>query len=175
MGIGIFLGILLVLAGIAIILRTVFNLDIPVFKILLALVFLYIGIRLLTGGFSGEAFKAGEKAIVFGQAHFKGLPSDQEYSVVFGQAVIDLSGEPSPEEIQELRINTIFGSTELILRTNQPFRIKVDAAFAGAMVPDRETAFGELTYQSEAFEASRPYIDVEAHVVFGEFKVRPLQ
>ncbi|MBS3807248.1 MAG: hypothetical protein KGY60_07075 [Bacteroidales bacterium] len=172
MSLGIFLGILLILTGTAIIIRIVFNIDIPVFKILIALVFLYIGIRLLTGDFFSGHIHAGENAVIFGETAFKGLPRNQEYTVLFGQARIDLTQESDLRETQNLKINTIFGSSELLIREKQPMRIKADAAFAGAKLPgNNETAFGKVFYQSDSLNIQEPYLDIEANVVFGEFKV----
>lgn len=172
MGFGIFIGLLLVLAGIAIIIRILFNIDIPVFRLLIAFVFLYIGIRMLVGDFQLKNIHAGENAVIFGETEFKGLPKDQEYTVLFGQARIDLTGENPPAETQQVKINTIFGSCELLIRKDQPIRIKADAAFAGAKLPgNNETAFGKAEYQSDTLDTSSPFLDIEADVVFGEFKV----
>ena len=172
MGIGIFLGILLILAGISIIIRIVFNIHIPVFKLFIALVLLYIGIRMLAGDFSPTRFHTGENAVIFGETNFKGLPKNQEYTIVFGQARIDLTQESPLSETQNLKINTIFGSCELLILKEQPVRIKADAAFAEARLPgNKETAFGKVQYQKEPLNVQEPFMDIEAHVVFGAFKV----
>ena len=172
MGFGIFFGILLILVGISIIIRIIFNIDIPVFKIFIALIFLYIGIRLLTGDFSIRHTKSGENAIFFGESYFKGVPKDNEYTVVFGYAKIDLSEEDSLQEIQKIKINTIFGGSELIIKESQPVRIKADAAFAGAKLPDgKDTSFGTIYYESDKLNKAQGFLDIESSVVFGEFKV----
>ncbi len=173
MDFGIFFGILLILVGISIIIRIIFNIDIPVFKIFIALIFLYIGIRLLTGDFAIRHTKSGENAIFFGETQFKGLPKDNEYTILFGQATIDLSKENITEEIQKLKINTIFGGTELIMNENQPVRIKADAAFAGARLPGgNETSFGSVYYESGELDKKKGFFDIESSVVFGDFKLK---
>ena len=170
-GIGLFIGILLILAGVSIIIRIFFNIDIPVFKLVVAFFFLYIGIRLLTGDFSAPPFRSGENAVIFGEAQFRGLPDDHEYTIIFGSARIDLTQVADPEAIQSLKINTIFGGSELIIRKDQPVRITAEAAFASARLPDnRETSFGKVTYQPGSLPADAR-LEVESHVVFGEFKV----
>lgn len=172
MSFGIFFGILLILIGIAIIIRVVFNIDIPVFKIFIALLFLYIGIRLLAGDISFHHAKSGENAIFFGETYFKGIPKDNEYTVVFGYARIDLTNEEPAGEIQKIKINTIFGGSELIINEIQPVRLKADAAFAGAKLPEgNETAFGTVNYQTKPVSKEEGFLDIESHVVFGEFKV----
>jgi len=172
MGFGIFFGILLIFVGISIIIRILFNIDIPVFKIFIALVFLYIGIRLLVGDFSIQHAKSGENAIFFGETQFKGIPKDNEYTIIFGYAKIDLSEEANLEEIQKIKINTIFGGSELIINEKQPLRIKADAAFAGARLPGgNETSFGSTYYESGEIDKEKGFFDIESSVVFGEFKV----
>ena len=172
MGFGIFLGILLILVGIGIIIRVVFDIDIPVFKIFIALIFLYIGIRLLTGDFSPRHIHTGENAVIFGETEFKGIPQNKEYTVLFGEARIDLTREPDLSENQSLKINTIFGSCKLLILEKQPIRIKADAAFAEARLPGaNETSFGKAYYQSDTLDLQEPFLDIEASVVFGEFQV----
>ena len=172
MGFGIFIGILLILVGISIIIRIIFNIDIPVFKIFIALIFLYIGIRLLTGDFSMCHVKSGENAIFFGETYFKGVPKDNEYTIVFGYAKIDLTEENNLLETQKIKINTIFGGSELVIKESQPVRIKADAAFASARLPgNKETAFGTVNYESDGLNKEQGFFDIELGVVFGGFKV----
>ena len=173
MGFGIFFGILLIFVGISIIIRILFDIDIPVFKLFVALIFLYIGIRLLAGDFSIQHAKSGENAIFFGETQFKGIPKDNEYTILFGQATIDLSEEKITGEIQKLKINTVFGGTELIINETQPVRIKADAAFAGARLPGgNETSFGSAHYESGEPDKEKGFYDIESSVVFGDFKVK---
>ena len=170
-GIGLFIGILFILAGVSIIIRILFNIDIPVFKLVVAFIFLYIGIRLLTGDFSARHIRSGENAVIFGEAQFQGLPDDHEYTILFGSARIDLTQVADPNKIQNLKINTIFGGSELIIRKDQPVRITAEAAFASARLPgNKETSFGKVTYQPDSLSPNT-FLEVESNVVFGEFKV----
>mgnify|MGYP003990967287 FL=1 len=54
---GLFWGVMLVLFGASMILRAVFNLDIPIFRIIFALVIIYFGVKLLLGR---QSFKSDE-------------------------------------------------------------------------------------------------------------------
>jgi len=169
MGIGIFLGILLILAGSAIILRILFNIDIPVFKLLVAFILIYIGIRMLSGDFSIKNIHTGQNAVIFGETKFHGIPENHEYTILFAQARIDLSDVEASDELKSLKINTIFGESELIIRKDQSILIKADAAFASARLPgNNETSFGKVQYQSRS---EKIMLEVESNVVFGEFRV----
>lgn len=169
MGIGIFFGILLILAGAAIILRILFNIDIPVFKLLIAFILIYIGIRMLTGDFSMKNIRAGQNAVMFGETNFKGIPGDHEYTILFGSARIDISEEQMSGELKNLKINTVFGNSELIISKKQSVLIRADAAFASARLPgNKETSFGKVQYQTRSDEIM---LEIESHVVFGEFRV----
>lgn len=54
----------------------------------------------------------------------------------------------------------------------QPLKIKVDAAFAGAKMPDRNMiSFGEYYYQTLAIQSDQPYGKVEVNVVFGAMEL----
>jgi predicted membrane protein len=169
MGIGIFFGILLILAGTALILRILFNIDIPVFKLLIAFILIYIGIRMLSGDFSIKNIHTGQNAVIFGETKFRGIPENHEYTIIFAQARIDLSDVETSDELKSLKINTIFGESELIIRKDQPIRIKADAAFASARLPgNKEASFGKVEYQSRS---EKILLEVESNVVFGEFRV----
>ena len=169
MGIGIFFGILLILAGTALILRILFNIDIPVFKLLIAFILIYIGIRMLSGDFSIKNIHTGQNAVIFGETNFKGIPDNHEYTILFAQARIDLSDVKASDDLKSLKINTIFGESELIIRKDQSIRIKADAAFASARLPgNKETSFGKVQYQTRS---DKIMLEVESNVVFGEFRV----
>jgi len=49
MGAGLFWGLILILIGIGIVIRVVFNIDFPVVKFLIAFFFIFIGIKILGG------------------------------------------------------------------------------------------------------------------------------
>jgi hypothetical protein len=169
MGIGIFFGILLILAGAAIILRILFNIDIPVFKLLVAFVLIYIGIRMLSGDFSMKNIHTGKNAVIFGETTFKGIPEDREYTIVFGQARIDISETEASDKLKSLKINTVFGGSELIISQKQSILIRADAAFASARLPgNKETSFGKVEYRTHSEKIT---LEVESNVVFGEFRV----
>jgi len=74
---------------------------------------------------------------------------------------------------KEIKINTIFGGTVLKVNKDLPYRIKADAAFGGAELPNgNAAAFGTAKYESETFSRDTNHLYVKVDVVFGGFKVR---
>lgn len=172
MGIGIFFGILLILAGIGLILKIIFNIDLPVFKILFALLFIYIGIKMLTGDFRSIMLKDEGHVVLFGETHYKGVPKNHEFTVIFGSAKLDLSGEDFSDPQEPIQINTIFGKTDLIISDKQPLTIKADAAFAANELPDKNhSAFGTVHYTTPGFEKNNNIQKIEVNSVFAKLEV----
>jgi len=172
MGAGLFWGALLILIGLSIIIRVVFNVDFPLIKFIIAFFFIFIGIKLLVGNFNFK--KVDEDTTIFSESKIEGLDEDfKEYNVIFGSSVIDLRNIDLSKGNKEIKINTIFGGTVLKVNKDLPYRIKADAAFGGAELPNgNAAAFGTAKYESETFSRDTNHLYVKVDVVFGGFKVR---
>jgi len=171
MNFAILVGILFVLIGISIILRTLLNIDLPIVKIFFAIILIYIGVRMLTGPFAFTKIKSGENAVIFGESTFKSVPKDNEYKILFGHGKIDLRDIDSTETPEKLTIYLLFGGADLYLNKDIPVKIKADAAFAKAEMPDgRTTSFGDIHYENKVPGAEQ-VLYIESHIVFGEFQV----
>jgi hypothetical protein len=85
---GLFWGILLVLFGATIIVKAVFKINIPFFRIGFALLLIYFGARIL---FGGTGFKADRNTTMFSNTKVEYLVPGSEYNVFFGRSTIDLS------------------------------------------------------------------------------------
>ncbi|HON10477.1 MAG TPA: hypothetical protein PLE24_06375 [Chitinispirillaceae bacterium] len=166
---GIFWGVILILIGVAIIIRIVFNIHIPVFRIVLALILIYLGLKVLLGG---AWTRCGSSSAVFQSSDLKITGESHEYNVIFGSSRIDAS-MPLAKGNDKLEINTIFGSSVLEIPSDIPVLIKVSAAFSGARMPDGNfVSFGDYTYKNKAFDKSAPYRLIKASVIFGSMTIR---
>lgn len=166
----VFWGVVLILFGISAILRS-FNINIPFFRILIAFIFIYLGVTLLMGG---SVFNVGdESTAVFRNVNISGehLVND-EYSIIFGSGEIDLR-DLKADEFNDLEINVIFGSGTIIIDRDQLIEIKVSSAFGSAQMPDgNSVSFGENVYRTPDLErGDRPNLRLTGSVVFGEMKV----
>ena len=175
MGIGLFLGVLIILLGVGIIVNVIFHIHIPIFKILFGLILIFIGLKIIFGSsisFPSGPGKSGNA--VFQERTYRGLYGDsKEYNAVFGKAVVDLRGIELKEKVTHIKINAVFGGAEVILNEATPVRIKAETVFGGLRFPDNITgAFGTSTYQSKNFDETQNYLVIEGTSVFGGILIR---
>lgn len=172
MGAGLFWGIILIVIGLSIIFRVIF--DVSVFRVVLAIAFILIGVRLLIG--KPIIHHEGTKDhVVFGERTVRSNPiHGNDYNTVFGKTVYDFRDMDSlTDRKTKITLNTVFGSTEVILPANLPVIIHAEAVFSSARLPNGNTiAFGDANYSSKAFEPDSSTLYIEAHVVFGGLDIR---
>jgi hypothetical protein len=168
---GFFWGIVLVLLGVSMILKVVFHLDIPVFRLVVAGVLIFLGVRLLLGMSHGGA-GAPRNTVLFGEGDLGSAPADREYSVVFGKGILDLKGLDPATRTEALEFVTVFGEGTLRVDPAVPTKVTMTAAFGGARAPDgAQTAFGTYVYRTPGLREDAPFLDVRATVVFGSLAV----
>lgn len=174
MGPALFWGLFLILIGLALIVKFVFNLDIPVFRIAVALFLIMIGIRLLIRDGRIFWFRQDENDILFRDTVIKGKElREKEYNVIFGRSVFDLRDIDTTDLPKNLHINTVFGSTRVMINKDIPLIITGDAVFAGARLSSgNSTVFGEMSFKSSSFKPDKDYLQVKADVIFGAFELK---
>lgn len=173
MGAGVFWGALLILIGLALIIRFVFNIDFPVFKVLFAMLFIYIGLRILFGSFGFFRFETGPNDVFFAEREFYDPQDNKEYNVVFGQGNFDFTNVDLSQGTVNIKIGTVFGAAKVKINRDMPVKIIADAVFSGAELPDGSTAvFGTSSYQSETFNPDSNHLKIKLDVVFGGVEVR---
>jgi predicted membrane protein len=174
MGPSIFWGVLLIVIGLSLVIKIVFNIDFPIFKIIFAFIFIYIGLKILLGhSFRPFQEKKTDTEVIFGESSFDNVEHGKEYNVIFSKGNFDLRNIPLNETgPTKIKINTVFGGARVIIDKNKPIRIKADAVFSGAQMPNgNSTAFGSTVYSSDSLDFSKPYLDVKADVVFGGLEI----
>jgi hypothetical protein len=161
---GLFWGVILILIGLSVILRTFFHIHIPFFRILVALFFIFLGIKVLTG--FNKPIRPDKGTTVFGDTRVPG-PDQKEYSTIFGRSEIVLKQDSPVREV-----NSIFAETVLRVPSGVAAKIVCDAVFSGARFPDGTViSFGSYTWKSEGLDESKPHIVVRASSVFGGLAV----
>ncbi|MFC1887332.1 hypothetical protein ACFLYK_00830 [Candidatus Cloacimonadota bacterium] len=163
---GLFWGIILVLFGLSVILKSVLNIDIPIFKIVFALILIYLGIKMLTG----PSHKS-KDTVIFDKGRININLAKDEYNVVFGSGIIDLRDLKDLPKNMSKEINIVFGSGRIYLPENIPVKLKVDTVFGESRLPDGKTEFfGEYRYQKgENFTDDTLFLEI--NVVFGSVVV----
>ncbi len=172
MGAGIFWGVMLVLMGLALVIRVVFNIDFPVFKVAIGIFLVLLGIKLLFVRDYRYSRHFQKEDTVFNERIYKAPEPDKAYSVVFGKGIYDFTGIDLSKGSYNAKISIVFGGSQIIIPRDKPVRIMASAVFAGAELPDGNTAvFGQSTYESENCSPDSAVINIKLDVVFGGVQV----
>lgn len=164
-----FWGAVIILIGLSIILNAVFNIKIPVFSIIIALIFIYLGLKILFGSFG---IKTSKNTVVFSSSDLKSSNKNEEYNIIFGRGTIDLTDIDLEEKQLFYEINVVFGKADVLIDPNIPLIIKVSSVFAGAHLPDGNVAaIGNNSYISPAYVKGEKFISIEMDAVFGELNI----
>ena len=163
---GLFWGSILILFGISVILKAMFHIHIPLFRLLFALILIYLGIRVLVGG---AWCRSHCSTVMFSESSSMAADDKGEYSIIFGRGVIDTGAVPASDKV--IRINTIFGASVVKVPKNVPTIVKVDAAFSSVKLPDGNIAsFGTYIYKNKACAEAPDSVarrTIRLDVVFG--------
>lgn len=166
---GLFWGVILIIIGLSLVIKIIFNIDFPIFKIVLAFIFIYIGLKIMFGSsFRFHCHTKTQNDVVFGETNFNTVKNGAEYNVVFSKgnfdftkAVLDSTGPT------KIKIHTVFGESKITIPRDMPVRIEVNAVFSGAHLPNGEmAAFGSSVYTSDSLDVNKPYLDIKADIVF---------
>ncbi len=175
MSASLFWGLILILIGISIIIKIVFNIDFSIFRVIIALVFIYFGIRLFIGrDFSFYHDNSDEQLILFSKRHVSHIDDGKEYNVIFGEGRFDLSKFSVPDsEVVHFKLNTIFAGSEIILNPEIPVEINSNTVFGGTRMPNTNaSAFGIASYKNDTAKKSKAKIIIETNTIFGGLEVR---
>jgi predicted membrane protein len=172
MGAGLFWGIILIVIGLSVIFRVIFG--ISIFRIVIAVAFILIGIKLLIGR-PVIHHNDRETDVFFGEKTVKSDPlQGTDYNTIFGKTIYDFRDMSDLKDRKtKVTFNTVFGSTEIILPPELPVFVRADAVFSAARLPNGNTvAFGSADYSSRTAQSDSAALYIEAHVVFGGLEVR---
>jgi len=164
---GLFWGVILVLFGVSVILKSVLKIDIPIFKIVFAFFLIYFGVKLLLGTSAKN-----KDTVFFNKFKMEANSSKDEYNVIFGSGGIDLR-EITPQEGKiNKEINIVFGSGSIYLPSDVPVVVKIETVFGESRYPDGKTVFfGDHLYQNNVQSDSNIAIFLEVNVVFGSVEI----
>ena len=170
MSASLFWGIMLILIGLSFIIKLVFNIDFSIFRVIVAFFLIYLGVKLFIGkDFSLFPDKEKDTQVIFSEKTIKTVENGKEYNVMFGGAKFDLREMQIPDSLTyRIKINTIFGGSQVLINPEMPFRINSNTVFAGTKMPDGNTsAFGSLNYENDSAKHARPHLIIETNTVFG--------
>ncbi|MGC8970748.1 MAG: hypothetical protein ACP5K2_00930 [bacterium] len=164
----IFWGILLVIIGILVILKYSLHINISIFRIILAVILIYLGISLIFGQFRVQS----GSNVIFSERTIKPETLEEEYNIVFGRGYIDLTGISPSELNKSIKIATVFANTTLKIDPNMPIEIDIDCAFGSTITPDGVSiSFGDRTYRTPSVGSNQSYLKIKADTVFGVLEI----
>lgn len=165
----IFWGIVIIFFGLSIIFKAVFNLDVPVFRIVFSIIIIYIGLSMLTGT---SGIKNTKNKAVFQEKKLEYQKNVSEYSVIFSKGDLDLTKIILTEN-KSIEYNVVFGSGELTINSKTPAKITASAAFGETKLPDgNSVSFATTVYKTKAYKEGEKYLDLKVNAVFGGLEIK---
>jgi hypothetical protein len=157
----VFFGILLILFGASLIIKVIFNIDIPVMKTVLALMLIYAGVSLIVGPriMGKYCHSSYSDNSSWQRSSFTTQTDDSTttYNVFMGKQFIDLSAVQTEKVI----VNCTFGSAKIKINPTIPTQITINAGFAGAELPNGDSVgFGTYTYNTVADKSAELFITI---------------
>lgn len=185
---GLFWGFILILIGLSIIVRVLFNIDVPVFKVVFGLILLYLGFQVLFGPAvrSGRHSRARSRVEVRVDRSTKAQETDfdetsqvhpdreNEYNIVFGGGTIDLTDLSRIPEDHRITINVVFGSALVLLDPQMTVTVKNSTVFGESILPGKTVSFfGDDEFR---FGNNGGYdIYIETNTVFGSLEMKVVE
>ncbi len=165
----VFWGVVLILAGVSIVLKAVFHIYIPVFRIVVAGIIIYFGVRLLLGNHAGYS---DAETIVFRDAKFKPGTMQDDYSVIFGKGTVDLRELSLEDESIHIEVSVIFGSADVLIDPEMPLKIESSTVFGDTNFPRGSSSpFGDSVYRSPNYSKNEPHVTLETNAIFGGIRI----
>lgn len=166
---GVFWGVVLICIGVLAILKSIFNINVPIFRTAVALLIIYIGLSILVNGFY---FERHQNSVIFDSHNFTVSDSHSKNDIIFGSGTVDFSDYTLTETYPRHEVNIIFSSGKIELPDNLPAKMVVSAAFSSAGFPDGNSiSFGDYTYKTRSYKEGENYLHIKANVVFSSLKI----
>ena len=162
---GIFWGVLLIAVGAWFIVRRWVPVHIPVIRIIIAVLFVYVGVRFLVRG----PQSTDRNTAVFSESTMSYSPDrSREYNLIFSSGAVDLSKAIPSGATIHAEVNVVFGSGTLRVNPALPVRVNMTSAFGTVESPNgRSVAFGDMVYATPSYREGAPALEIHATAVFG--------
>lgn len=166
MNTGFIWGAILVTLGSALLLKSLYNIALPLIRPFVGCVLIYLGLHIMMDPFTASVDK---KTVIFGQFE-TALPDDiTTYNVICGSGKLDVSAAAT-DDSREITINVIFGTQKIIIDTQVPTKVRINALFSRAVMPDETLfSFGRNVYKNREMRDAK--LTIHVNVVFGSIDV----
>ena len=169
---GVFWGIALIALGVWFLVRQYVPVHILVFRIIVALFFVYLGVRVLVHG--PVIRDRDHNTVVFSDSTIPYSPDNgRDYNVIFSNGTIDLSGVQISSSTVRTEVNVVFGAGTLRINRAAPVRIRMSSAFGTVEAPSgHSVAFGDSVYTTDSYRDGAPALEIRATSVFGRLAIQ---
>ena len=165
-----FWGGVLILCGLGMILNSMLGIKIPVFRIIIALLFIYFGFKMIFGDryfipswnrYNSDSYSS----------FYYDIDKDrreQDINVSYGNGYVRIDKDDLNKNMNyDFNVNCNFGNLKIELDKDLPVRIHANAAFANVLMPD---GYERHNYKSDNYDKSEYKVDIDASVSFGNLK-----
>ena len=166
---GIFWGFIVILFGVGILLKSVFHVNIPFFKILIGIIVILFGVSIIFNAINSTR----RNNTVFREYNFNFWTIEKEYNIVFSKSVFDFTNfNFSNYNGEFIKINSAFSKSEIYLSRNFEYEIRVDSVFGVVSLPNGESvSFGNIARLENAENSELKRINLHVSSVFSETKI----
>lgn len=159
---GIFWGIMIIIFGLILLIKQLFNLEFPVIKVFIGVFLVMLGIKLLffkTLPLNGPS-KGGD--VVFGSKEMNFIEDIREYNTVFGSLTLDMT-ELKESVSGRYEVNAVFGEANVLINDKTKVNLRSDVVLGSVEGPRPIEMFEfENNIDSNVIE-----IEIKASAVFG--------
>ena len=122
---GVFWGVLLIVVGVWFLVRRYIPFNIPLFRVVIAVILVYIGIRVLV---NGPVIHHDRNTMVFSESSLQWSPAHgRDYNVLFSSGTVDLTGVELAGRTVRTEVNVVFGSGTLRLDPAMSVRVNMSS------------------------------------------------
>jgi hypothetical protein len=166
---GIFWGILVIVFGIGLLVKHIFNLDFPVFKVVLGLALVLIGIRIILSKSvcrpHHDNWSDKDNSVVFSNKQILFNEAENEYNVVFSSSVLDFTKIDTSTE-HKIKLNCVFGDMKILVNPRTKVILESDVVFGNVSNPE------ETQYSPEGIaDSNQIVLKLKTSAVFGTIKI----
>lgn len=157
-------GLILIAIGLSFLINAIFGLNIPIFKILLAAFFIYMGIKILMP----DKLEKWCKTTRICSFRSETSSEEDKYKVCFTSTTIDLNSLSHLTTPKTVYISAQFAEVKVLLPHNVPVHVKADSTFASVNLPNTKNSSEYVNLYS----SSEPMLIVLIDAAFANVAVR---
>jgi hypothetical protein len=158
----------LALLGISILLKLLVGVDFPLVRLVFALGFIYLGIRVAVG-----TLRMGNPKLGSSEFRLTGEIGEREsYGVALGTAALDLSeASPPPSGNADVELGVLLGAATVYYSPESPLEISVQSILSDAKLPDGNSVFvGTLAFRTPSAASAAARIRLNLTVCCGNVR-----